>query len=792
MEATGSGTLELYQTTVNNAGGTITAVGSTASVWLDNGTVLQGGTLTDNGGLFFGTPTSSSATLDGSTSAGAVTINGTYTNAFGSTTYLAGSIVNNAAQNGQILVNGGNGSDGFLSVPTSATLTGGGTVWLNTLGGGGNAWISVNNGATLDNVDNTIEGEGLILNNGRGLINESGGTINANSTVGYLTEFLTLSNGSVTNAGLMEATNEGILELTNTTVNNAGGTITAVGPGAEVFFDGSTTIQGGTLNNNNGGLFLGTPYMSFATLDGSTGAGAVTINGTYTSDIASVTDLVGTIINNGAITANGGATVDLLNADVQGGTLTNNGAAFFGTPSGYKGTLDGSTGAGAVTINGTYTSDYGSSTSLYGQIVNHGNIQVNGGNGNQTSLNVPGNVTLTGGGTLTLSNMQGGGGTYLSLSPGTTLDNVDNTIQGEGVISLNNSGSLINEAGGTILANSTGSPLTSELDIESGTVTNYGTMQVNSGNLLHLVQGTFTNFNSATGTLNGGTYNVYGPAASPGTLQIDALGNAGGEIVNNAATILLDGPSSNFFDAAGLDALANFSNNTATGSFTIQDGRAFTSPGDFSNAGAVLIGNNSTFTAGTGAKYDYTQTAGTTQVNGTLDAAFTHIEGGTLGGAGTINGPVKVGGGTIIAGAPGVPGTLTINGDFMQDAGGTMIIDITGADSFGVIDVTGMASLGGTLDIDFLNGFKPTPGEMFDFLNYGSLDPLNDDFSNIDISDCPNCAAPVFGANGVVFEPEGPGGPVPEPSVLTLLGTALIAIGGCAIRWRRGAKICSR
>jgi hypothetical protein len=46
-----------------------------------------------------------------------------------------------------------------------------------------------------------------------------------------------------------------------------------------VQFYGSTAIRGGTLNQING--FLGTPQGNTAILDGSTGAGAVTINGTY-------------------------------------------------------------------------------------------------------------------------------------------------------------------------------------------------------------------------------------------------------------------------------------------------------------------------------------------------------------------------------------------------------------------------------------------------------------------------------------------------------------------------------
>ena len=61
-------------------------------------------------------------------------------------------------------------------------------------------------------------------------------------------------------------------------------------------------------------------------------------------------------------------------------------------------------------------------------------------------------------------------------------------------------------------------------------------------------------------------------------MQVDSLGTTGGEIVNNAATIYLNGPNSNFVDARGMDALSNFSNNMAAGSFTITNGRNFTSP----------------------------------------------------------------------------------------------------------------------------------------------------------------------------------------------------------------------
>ena len=323
-------------------------------------------------------------------------------------------------------------------------------------------------------------------------------------------------------------------------------------------------------------------------------------------------------------------------------------------------------------------------------------------------------MTLTGGGTVTLSSTAANGGyAYLTqYNGGTTLTNTNNTIQGEGII-YNNGTTVINEAGGTILANSTGAPLINTLTIQYGTVTNNGTLQANSGNTLWLYDGALTNFSG--NTLTGGTYNVYGTAGSPGTLQIDALGNTGGEIQNNAATILLSGPNSSFLDAAGLDALSNFSNNTAAGSFTIQNGRNFQSPGDFANAGTVNIGAGSTFTTGPGAANDFNQSAGMTQVDGTLATSNANINGGLLMGVGAVNGNVNVAaGGTIKAGD--APGILTINGNL--SLGGTMLVDIegttAGAGGYGQLVVNGgKASLGGTLDVDLLNGFSPTPGRIF-------------------------------------------------------------------------------
>src|ERR1039457_4730653 len=298
-------------------------------------------------GAFFGTPAGYSTTLNGP-----VTINGTYTTDYNASTNLYGSIVNN--QNLQ--VNGGNGYNTYLYIPAAVTLTGGGTVNLSTIAAsGGNATLLLENGITLDNVNNTIQGEGRIYNNGTVFNNHASGLINANSAGGLLTTVLSLEYGIFNNTGLIEATNNGALQLISTTVNNTGG---------------------------------------------------------------------------GVITANGaGTSVTLTGTTIQGGTLNNNGGAFFGTPVGNTDYLDGSTSAGALTIKGTYTTDFGANTYLYGTINNQGNLLVNGGNGSNSYLFVnTGTVTLTGGGTVSLSTIAANGGNAnLNVSGGTTLDNISNT-----------------------------------------------------------------------------------------------------------------------------------------------------------------------------------------------------------------------------------------------------------------------------------------------------------------------------------------------------------------------------
>ena len=112
---------------------------------------------------------------------------------------------------------------------------------------------------------------------------------------------------------------------------------------------------------------------------------------------------------------------------------------------------------------------------------------------------------------------------------------------------------------------------------------------------------------------------------------------------------------------------------------------------------------------------------GVLQVDGSITSNTFVNHGGTLAGTGTINGNVT-NNGTV---SPGdAPGTLTVN-SYTQMSGGTLLIDIAGANSgqFSVLDVLGNATISpnGLLDPVLQNGFIPTVGEEFIFMEYGSL-----------------------------------------------------------------------
>jgi filamentous hemagglutinin len=732
LEATTGGQLELFSSTINNNGGNITANGSGSTVELVYSTI-RGGTLNTLNG---GTMTSvDSNILDGSTANGAVTLSAgsTFLTAGGNQTALLGTIVNYGnfqVNSSDLYLNGNTTLDAQPGSPSP-----GGTVTLSTPVGTSSATITVST-STLTN-DDTIQGDGVITGgNSPGITNSSTGIINANSTgcAGACTTILEIEDAhNLTNSGLMEATNSGNLLLYANTINNAGGNITANGSGAIVDIM-DTTIQGGTLNTLNGGTMVSaTDGYGETRLDGSPAYGAVTISSGSTFEIDGVAE-----------------------TGVHGPGIY--GSAWM------LGTINNQ---GTILLN---------STGLPGSLV--------GG-----TLYTGGNTTLEGGGTITLTTPTGSSNSNISQGGAYTLDNVNNTIQGQGMIQ-NAPGSLINEANGKIIAN-TGVGLATTLEISGGTVTNNGTLQVNPGATLELYNyNSFTNFTTNgdavsnpnyVGTLAGGNYVV-----NSGTLEIYDLGYYGREItalgngvaptsltLNGASALVTDGSIVIGPSYTALSALA-LSSISANASLTIENGNNLSTPGNLSNSGSLKVG------ALTGAHSTLTVGSGATNT-------LTNYTGGMISGSGTIVGNVVNAGGTVSASDPGTPDTLTINGNYTQTSGileaflgGTTLDPI-----YSHLAVTGTAALdGGTLDLDLVPGSSVviTPGESFDLLtategitgslNVVGLPPLpgNDTWS---ISFTGGTIEVMLTGSEDYSLPHG----VPEPStyLLLLLGIAALA-----------------
>src|SRR5262249_38111255 len=109
---------------------------------------------------------------------------------------------------------------------------------------------------------------------------------------------------------------------------------------------------------------------------------------------------------------------------------------------------------------------------------------------------------------------------------------------------------------------------------------------------------------------------------------------------------------------------------------------------------------------------------------GTLTAAggLTIQSGGLLTGSGAINGNVT-NAGTINLGGAGAAGSLTVNGNYVQTAGGVLNVELGGTTAGGAFDqlaVSGQASLNGTLNVSLLPSYQPSLGDAFAVLKFAS------------------------------------------------------------------------
>ena len=176
----------------------------------------------------------------------------------------------------------------------------------------------------------------------------------------------------------------------------------------------------------------------------------------------------------------------------------------------------------------------------------------------------------------------------------------------------------------------------------------------------------------------------------------------------------IEGQGGNVF--LGANNLTVGSNSLSTAfSGVIQDGGRGTG-GSLTKigSGTLILSGANTYTGDTNIN------RGVLQVDGSITSNTFVNRSGTLVGIGTINGSV-INSGKV---SPGDPlGSLTVTGNYTQQASGTLLIDIAGlgADQFSLLNVLGNAELDGVLNPVLLNGFIPAVGDSFTFLNYDSV-----------------------------------------------------------------------
>ncbi|HLJ97780.1 MAG TPA: CARDB domain-containing protein, partial [Gemmataceae bacterium] len=605
------------------AGGTIALVNGTN--WTNTGMLqaVNGATL-QLGGHFATAGLGSISTHGASGVFGTVNLTGTLTN-------TGNALLLNAATGSWNMVSGSQIIGGALNTANGAELIGrAGTLNGVTINGtldmslDVNSSLAVLNGLTLNSTldlgdslgighaslvffggNQTLSGTGTIVfggdtNGGNALTMLGSGTLTVGPGITIRGKDGTLS-GTFANQGTIQAdVAGGTIALVNGTNWTNTGVIQALNSGT-VQLGGSFTTAGlGSVRNNGGTIRLvGTLTNSGSTLLLNASSGSWTMSGT--------------IIGGALHTADGAALI------VQSGTLngmTVNGTLDMASLGGYLTIVNGLTLNSLLNLGNSSGTTYSSITFQGSQTLGGNGAVVFGGNSNMNN-------------TLVVS------GGILTVGPSVTIHGIDGTING----------TFVNQ--GTIQADGAGGLISL---VNGNNWTNTGTLQALNGGTLS-AQGTSSNF-SAAGTLTGGTWRVFANS----TMRVLSPG-----IVTNAASVLLDGSNSNFYrDNSNTDALSNFSTNSATGSFTIQNHRRVAIAGPFSNNGVITIGPGSTF---------------------------------------------------------------SVTGSVSQSSAGVLGVQIGGSSStglFGRLVTPAAVSFGGTLAIGQVNGFGTTAGDSFPIMSFGS------------------------------------------------------------------------
>jgi fibronectin-binding autotransporter adhesin len=463
-------------------------------------------------------------------------------------------------------------------------------------------------------------------------------------------------------------------------------------------------------------------------VNGNNAGAAFTINeGTATFDKLVTVQGTGSrlIVNGGTLHCNGNSRVHDTSNDGAQRLVVNGGAANLGNFSVYR-----STSAGGLIISN-------------GMVIATG-VQIGIGNARSFGQIYGGKLTVSG--TMTVHD---------SINVSTSTDRRTQFLQRGGEVEITGPGGLIiaNQYGGNA------SRVGGIYEITGGALT--------TGKLTLLRDSTLTNVSAR---LNGGAASIY---LGSGGLEVNLGGNLATAVIaltnttlgaaaawSSAAEIPLSSGTITFKAADKLGVARDITLNgrltgtaqlakTGAGTLTLNavntcSGATLVQEGKVVLGGAGSLSNSPSIQIAAGASFDASAPGGLA------------VEGGkTLAGYGTVLGPVTVGAGTLVPGAAGQAGTLTLVNSLTSTGGGTVRLDLSG-DPTGVtqtndlLQVTGDLNLGGVLTLQ-INPLAPPPaGAVYPLIAYTGA--LNGTLANFQVAGASGTLTNWAGVIGLVTE----------------------------------------
>jgi T5SS/PEP-CTERM-associated repeat protein len=353
-----------------------------------------------------------------------------------------------------------------------------------------------------------------------------------------------------------------------------------------------------------------------------------------------------------------------------------------------------------------------------------GILRSNGANIGRYSFDPPTAVRITGGETV-----------WDNAALGSYFDMGAATVTVENGASLRTYFARIGDGGGA----------DGELTIDSASFTNEIGFNVASGGhgRLNLINGAV----ATTGGFGVGTFGATGEVLVAGGSTLDAAG----EMIISRGTLdvqnggHLNVTIGNSFIGGEADGRATISGAgsrwTNSGNLYVRDGSLVVGVGAFVSAPLVAVSEN-----------------------------------GILKGSGTISGTV-INDGVV---APGLsPGILQVDGDFTQNEGGRLELEVGGLTpgvEYDQLLVSGSLSLAGAVELTFVGGFHPSIGDTFDLFRY---DEMADVSPTLLIQAPSGFEFAQSAMNGVLSVTVSA---VPEPVTLSLLACGIVCLAGGAVR----------